>query len=451
MIVEISIMVIDNIILCYYLYFNWRSTMNINNLSDAEKYLLTRYLYKYGMSPINDIEYDELEKTVKSESARVSEITDLFGNDIRENPFETSYDDDTTRPSLLIDRCLSDDEKQKLMIMEMQATAGNTAESLEAYVSKSMLSYRTLEECKPWIDKFYDAEFCISPKIDGINTTTEYVGGKFCTSRTRGRGKNAIDISYKMGVHMPSEIDYEDRFIVVAEAVVAKSGLEDYNKKIGLDDGVDSYHPGEKALVTCRGAALSILRRTDIPEDCINYVNTLVFRTNIGDTLAYGLEVAKSLGFNTVPFEVHKFSYKNYEEYTKEISELIWKYKDTMENLGIPTDGLVLQINDNKYFGSMSTNTAYDGGNLAVKALAWEAGVYTARVKDIIMSADGNYQYNCKAKIEPTYTAEGKKMQLVNLYNVNTMITNDVHPGDYIQFEYVNETTINFKKKVGVK
>jgi hypothetical protein len=28
------------------------------------------------------------------------------------------------------------------------------------------------------------------------------------------------------------------------------------------------------------------------------------------------------------------------------------------------------------------------------------------------------------------------------------MITNDVHPGDLIQFEYVNETTINFRKKV---
>ena len=410
--------------------------MNLGSLNNKEKYTLARYLYKYGMSPLTDVEYDKLEKNLKNEMTQSASYTDFFSGDFEENPFETSYDDDTKRPTDLIERALSEEEQAQLAGME---GSGKAVEVLDAYVSKSMQSYRTLRECFDWINKYHDAEFCISPKIDGINSTTSYVNGTFDTARTRGRGKNAIDISTKLKQCMPERIDIDKQFIVAAEIVVTRDHLEQYNAMVD---------PDVKTFVTCRGSALSILRRTDIPEECTEFIKPFVFRTNMGNTLAEGLTLAKNLGFNTVPFEVYTFKYTSYEEYEKELTKLIWKYKEIMEELNIPTDGLVLQINNNSYFSDTVTHTAYDAGNLAVKALAWEPGIYTSRVKDIIMAADTTVQYNCKAIVEPTYTEEGKCMQFVNLYNINTMIVNDIHPGDLIQFEYVNETTINFKKKV---
>lgn len=410
--------------------------MTIDNLTLKEKYQLARYLYKFGMSPLSDKEYDAIEQELKQESASGSSYTDLFGGGFESNPFETSYDDDNVRPTALLERALTESELNHLALME---SSGVAVENLDAYVSKSMQSYRTLKECFEWINNYHGVEFCISPKIDGINSTTSYVAGQFETTRTRGRGKNAIDISTKMKQHLPDIIPYNDQFILAAEVVVTRDHLEQYNNMVPEDN---------KAFVTCRGSALSILRRTDIPEECTNFIKTFIFRTNVGSTLAEGLDLAASMGFNVVPHEIYTFKYTTYEEYEEELSALIWKYKEIMEGMNIPTDGLVLQINSNSHFTDTTTHTAYDGGNLAVKALAWEPGVYTSRVKEISMSAENTVQYNCKAIVEPTYTEEGKCMQQVNLYNINNMIVNDVHVGDLIQFEYVNETTINFLRKV---
>lgn len=407
--------------------------MNLENCTDEEKYLLCRYLHKYAMSPITDREFDELESKIKDSGFNNTN----FFND---SPFDISYDDDF-KPVEIINKVLSDDEKHSLEIME---NSGKSIGSIDAYVSKSMKSYRTLRECFDWIDQFKGVEFCISPKIDGINTTSIYdSNGNFQYARTRGRSRSgsAIDISGKVINVIPQNIiNIDDKELVVAgEAVVSTKDLEMYNNMVNKSDGM---------FVTCRGVALSILRRTDIPKECNDFVKIFVFRTNWGNTLSDGLDKAQSLGFNVVPHETYTFKYSTYEEYEQELTTLIWKYRTLMNDRNIPTDGIVLQINDNSYFSGTVTNTAYDGGNLAVKALAWEPGIYTARVKDIIMDCEGNVQYNCKVQIEPTYTEEGKCMQFVNLYNINTLISNDIHEGDLIRFEYVNETTINFKEKM---
>lgn len=405
--------------------------MNLENCTDKEKYLICRYLHKYAMSPMTDKEFDELEEKLKDSSF---DQTDYFSD----NVFDVSYDDDS-KPIELLNKVLSDDEKHTLEIME---NSGKSITNIDAYVSKSMKSYRTLRECYDWINQFKGVEFCISPKIDGINTTSLYdSNGIFQHSRTRGRSRSAIDISNKIINVIPQNINPVGNkdFVVAGEAVVSTKDLETYNGMVNKPDGV---------FVTCRGVALSILRRTDIPKECNDFVKIFVFRSNWGNTLSEGLDKAQSLGFNVVPHETYTFNYNTYEEYEQELTSLIWKYRTLMDNMNIPTDGIVLQINDNSYFSGTVTNTAYDGGNLAVKAVAWEPGIYTARVKDIIMDCEGNVQYNCKVQIEPTYTDEGKCMQFVNLYNINTLISNDIHEGDLIRFEYVNETTINFKEKI---
>lgn len=426
--------------------------MIINNLSDKDKYRLARYLYRFDMSPLSDPEYDALERSLKEQS---NKVTDFFSATELDDPFETSYDDDTTRPDDLIKQCLTEEEKQRLSILE---GTGTPITAIDAYVSKSMQSYRTLRECFDWVNSFKGVEFCVSPKIDGINSTTEYLSGSFSFSRTRGHGKNALDISNKMSKVLPTTIGETKRFIVAAEMVISKQSIEDYNSLVcpGETSVSEQNHtaynnlalPNEKMFVTCRGSAMSILRREDIPEECTKLLIPFVFRTNYGSTLSEGLEKARALGFNVVPFETYTFKYSSYEEYEKELTDLIWKYKLLMESKGIPTDGLVLQVNSNSYFSETVTNTAYDGGNLAVKAVAWEPGIYTSTVQEIIMNAEETVQYNCKVLVEPRYTEDGKCLRMVNMYNVNTLISNNVHEGSIIEFEYVNETTINFKRKV---
>lgn len=405
--------------------------IGFENLSKRDKYRVARYLYKFGMSPMSDRDYDVLESELNNYN------TDIFGSTELVNPFEQSYDDDMGKPEELLNTLLTDEEKNRLNIMEHSGVPVNL--DLQHYVSKSMKSCWTLQEVYNWVQQYKDLEFCVSPKVDGNNTLTEFIDGKFNLARTRGRGKNSIDLTEKLNKVLPSTISEKDRFIVASELVVSKKNLERYNSLMEYQ-GVQCY--------TNRGAAISILRRSDIPAETIDLLSYFVFRTNYGNYFSDGLSKAEELGFNVVPHEVYKFNYTNYNEFEKEMTDLIWKYKLLMETKGIPTDGIVLQINDNAFFSGTVNNTAFDGGNLAVKAVAWQPSIFISTVKDIIMSSEGGFSYNCKVLVEPCYTEDGKKLSMVNMYNVNTLITNDVHVGSMIQFEYVNETTIKFIRRV---
>jgi NAD-dependent DNA ligase len=148
-----------------------------------------------------------------------------------------------------------------------------------------------------------------------------------------------------------------------------------------------------------------------------------------------------------VPHEVYRFKFHNGEEYNKELTALIMKYKTLTENMGITTDGLVLQVNDRHLAENEHTATAADGDNLAVKAVAWEASVFSSKVTNIVIQPSAN-QYCCKAIVEPVYTESDKKLSVVNLYNPDTMIRNNVNIGSVIEFKYENETTISFLRNL---
>lgn len=407
--------------------------MNIQELSRNDQYKVYRYLYTLGISPITDVEFDTLEKEIKALPQNES-MTDLFS--------QTSDDDDM--PTELLRKVCSEEELKYIL---SKANEGKKSEGLIDFVSKSMHSENTLEGCFAWIDnlKREGVEFCVSPKIDGTNTTSEFQSistgqSALLNTRTRGRSGNAFDITAATRRVLPATVEC-DGIIVAAEAVVRNKDVETYNQFLGIT-------VEEEKLKTPRGVALSALRRQDIPPEAIDLVSLLVFRVNYGATHSEGLDKARELGFTTVPYEVYKFKYTTRDEFESELTKLIWKYRNLMDENDYITDGIVLQVNDNAYFQGTVTNTAFDGGNLAVKALAWEPGVYTSTVEKISMSADALYEYNCKALIKTVYTESGKKLSWVNLYNPDTMIRMDIHEGSLIEFNYQNETTINILRNL---
>lgn len=259
-------------------------------------------------------------------------------------------------------------------------------------------------------------------------------------SRSRGRRNDPLTFTTNTQKCLPRILpriqeDTEDIHIS-AEAYVEP----DYLETIG-------YY-ARCSFTTSRDAARSALQRTDYPDKIYNHVKLVAFRVDLGDTLSEGLDTLREQGFPTVPYKTYKFKYTNYAEFEKELSDLIWEFKAIATEEHIPNDGIVLQVNKYEEFGKEATEKLYDDGNLAVKALGWEPRIYSSIVKEIQMKRDYTIRFSCKAIVEPVYTENQKKLTNVNLFNPARLIENDIHEGDLIEFEYKNDTTINFRRKL---
>lgn len=259
-------------------------------------------------------------------------------------------------------------------------------------------------------------------------------------SRSRGREGQYLTWTDNVSKCLPKVIkniqsSKEDIFIS-AEAYVEP----DYLETLG--------HFAKCSFTTSRDAARSALQRTDYPDKVYNHVKLLAFRVNVGDTLTEGLETLRDMGFPTVPFKKHTFTFTNFQEFEKELSDLIWEFKAIATERHIPNDGIVLQVNETASFGKESTETQYDDGNFAVKALGWEPCIYSSIVKEILIKRDYTVRFSVKAVVEPVYTEGHKTLTNVNLFNPKRLIESGVHVGDLIEFEYKNDTTINFIRKL---
>lgn len=277
-----------------------------------------------------------------------------------------------------------------------------------------------------------------SPRLD--QSINEQDLNRLIFSRSRGRKGQYITWTDNVSKCLPRMIkniqsSKEDIFIS-AEAFVEP----DYLETLG--------HFAKCSFTTSRDAARSALQRSDYPDKVYKHVRLLAFRVNVGDTLTEGLEALRDIGFPTVPFRKHTFSFTNFEEFEKELSEIIWEFKAIAAEQHIPNDGIVLQVNETASFGKESTENLYDDGNFAVKALGWEPSIYSSIVKEVLIRRDYTVRFSVKAIVEPVYTEGNKMLTTVNLFNPKRLIESDVHVGDLIEFEYKNDTTINFIRKL---
>ncbi len=277
-----------------------------------------------------------------------------------------------------------------------------------------------------------------SPRLDGSVMGQDL--NRLVFSRSRGRKGQYLTWTENVSKCLPRVIkniqpNTEDIF-VSAEAYVEP----DYLETLG--------HFAKCSFTTSRDAGRSALQRTDYPDKVYNHVKLLAFRVNVGETLSDGLEALGEIGFPTVPFKKYTFTFNTFEEFEKELSELIWEFKAIATERHIPNDGIVLQVNETASFGKESTETQYDDGNFAVKALGWEPCIYSSIVKEILIKRDYTVRFSVKAIVEPVYTEGHKTLTTVNLFNPKRLIESDVHVGDLIEFEYKNDTTINFIRKL---
>lgn len=418
--------------------YQFNEKINDKDLSVVEKLYLARFCYKNGISYLTDAEYDYGMRLLKS---KIPDHVLVL----------TSYDDDPIPYGILEKAGFSEEaiahfgNTIKVSVSEDQEQ--DLREILDEKVSKSITPNFTWEEVYASFEKVAGYELCISPKIDGIMAKALYqkLEGKprhkFRMSVTKSRAADSlpINITSNMSRLIPTTF-YSDNFkeysggaelgdiIFTGEVFCSEEGVNYINDKYNI------------ALVNGRTAGVSMIRTNDYADEDYSFMNFVVHGVPCCRTLSDGLDFAKKCGFVTVPYIKYTYESMDFEDFQNEIGELIRKVKAISEELGYPTDGMVVEINDRDAFAELISNGVYDGGNFAVKVGSWKPGIYVSELVGIetVQKSD---RFSFIGIIKPLRTNSGITVSRINLYNPENIIKNNLTIGCKICFMYKNETT----------
>lgn len=395
-----------------------------------DKVLIARYLYANGAPQyLSDAEYDDYCTQLKNAGI---ELNPIYDNDpIPYDAFRNvmGFTNDET------DRYLAEKLSDTAPSHTSVFTTEQNMDFLSESQSLSINAVHKFSEALEWFQQHEGEEVVISTKIDGINTRRGYlIQGdhlEFGGALTRGRSSDPIDITTNMRKISPAKLTgCQDNLVVYSETVVKSSFINDANLKYNCDYTIP------------RGLAMAMMRVDKFEDADYAYLKSFVFRVDWGRTLIEGLELARTLGFDIVPYVTYTYNGEDSDTFRQQMEGIIRTLKDATDNMDIVTDGMVAEVNDRSAFSSGEISNNYSSANIALKIGLWEPGVYKSKVVRLDLSPQFD-RCACVAIVEPVVAAGGQTISRVNCYNPSVLFDHNILPGTEIRFEYKNETTVN--------
>lgn len=395
--------------------------------------LIARYMYANGITYISDAEYDDYCKALADSGVILNPIYE--DDSVPYEAFEQikGYSKKDTDDYLA---------NQGITVINQAQTSSlfaNTAQDLDFLAESASLSINAVhkfEEAFSWFIEHQDEEIVISTKIDGINTRRGYMlcGDhlEYRAALTRGRSSDPINITDNMRIISPKTvIGCNESLVVYSETVVKSAFIDEANQRY------------DSTYTIPRGLAMAMMRVADkfAIEDYEN-LKSFVFRVDWGKTLVDGLELARKLGFDVVPYVTYTYKGEPFADFKQQMEQIILQLKTATDSMDIVTDGMVAEVNDRISFSSGEISNNYSSANIALKIGLWEPGVYSSKVVDLDLSPQFD-RCACVAIVEPVIASGGQTVSRVNCYNPSILFEHNILPGSTIRFEYKNETTVN--------
>lgn len=392
-----------------------------------DQVLVARYTYACGNPVCSDAEYDSLNEQLKEHGITLNPIYE--NDDVPYDSFSRLYGADKES----VDRTYNIKAEETSLF----ADHAQDLDFLNESASLSIMSVTTFGEAFSWFQAHRDMELVISTKIDGINTRRGYKcqNGQllYNASLTRGRRSDPINISANMRKISPDKIDTDlaEDLILYSETTVPAAFIDTINEQYDCDYTVP------------RGLAMAMMRVADkFTADDYKHLHSYVFRVDYGDKLSEGLELAKSLGFEVVPYIFYTYHGEPFTEFKTQMEKIIRDLKSATDSFDVVTDGMVAEVNDRKYYGCATVTNGYSSANIALKIGLWQPGVYESEVTALDLSQQTE-RCSCVAIVKPVVANGGQTITRVNCFNPAILFSRNILPGTKIRFEYKNETTVN--------
>lgn len=282
------------------------------------------------------------------------------------------------------------------------------------------------EELIEWVNKIYEAlgtkevEFNAEMKIDGLACSLVYDNGILQYCATRGDGTTGEDVTTNVLTikDIPTRVNMPGIFEVRGEIYMSKASLNELNKTREIT--------GEPLLANARNAAAGSIRNLD----------SSVAKSRNLDGWWYYLMNAESKGFSKHSDSLDKLFSLGFKvnperrvvKNLQEILDYIDEYTEKRNSLPYDIDGIVLKVNDFKYYDELGYTNKTPKWAVAYKFPPEEV---PTKLKDIVYTVGRTGKITPNAVLEPVRVS-GSIVSRATLHNEDYCLDKDLRIGDYV-------------------
>lgn len=281
-----------------------------------------------------------------------------------------------------------------------------------------MLSLDKTKDREALRDWLGDNEALLSWKLDGLTIVLTYENGRLEKAVTRGNGEvgEVVTANARTFENLPSVIPYEGRLVLRGEAVIGYSDFEKINATIAEADG---KYKNPRNL--CSGSVRQLNSQVTAQRHVQFYAFSLVDAAGVdfGNKRSAQFEFLARQGFSVV--EYHAVN-------ADSILERIEYFARTIEKNDIPSDGLVLTLNDLEYARSLGRTAKFPRDSIAFK---WADEIRETTLREMEWSPSRTGLINPVAIFDPV-ELEGTTVSRASVHNVSMVESLALGIGDKI-------------------
>lgn len=274
---------------------------------------------------------------------------------------------------------------------------------------------KSREELAAWLGNH---EGLLSWKLDGLTVVLTYEGGELVNAVTRGNGDigEVITPNARVFVNVPKHIPYKGHAVIRGEAVITYEEFDRINEAI---DDTDAKYKNPRNL--CSGSVRQLNSKITAERNVRFYAFTL----SEADGVDYeGLRSNQMKWMAEQGFDVVEYVKVD----NKSIFEAIDNYAERVHSFEIPSDGLVLTLEDLEYAATLGTTAKFPRDSLAFK---WADQQAETILREIEWSPSRTGLLNPIAIFDPV-ELEGTTVKRASVHNLNIMETLKLGIGDTI-------------------
>lgn len=274
---------------------------------------------------------------------------------------------------------------------------------------------KSREELADWLG---EQKGLLSWKLDGLTIVLTYREGQLFKAVTRGNGEvgEVITANARTFINVPMTIPYKGELILRGEAVITYADFEKINARI---EDTDAKYKNPRNL--CSGSVRQLNSQITAERNVRLFAFTLVKAEDVDfeNSREKQYLFLKEQGFETV----------EYRMVTREnIQEAISYYAKKIQDFEIPSDGLVLLMDDIAYGESLGRTAKFPRNSIAFK---WADELAETTLKEVEWSASRTGLINPVAIFEPV-ELEGTTVSRASVHNISIVKELKLGIGDRI-------------------
>lgn len=293
-----------------------------------------------------------------------------------------------------------------------------------------MLSLDKTKEVSRLKEFLGDQKGILSWKLDGLTIVLTYEGGKLERAITRGNGEigEVVTANARTFVNLPHTIPFSGHLVLRGEAVITYSDFQKMNDAMAEEETryknprnlcAGSVRQLNSAVTAARNVRLMAFALIEAEEN-----GTSVEFNNSNENRFLWL---REQGFDTVEYCMVTAE-SGQKEGCLGVEAAVERFADAIQSFDIPSDGLVLLMDDIAYGESLGRTTKFPRNSIAFK---WKDETASTILREIHWSPSRTGLINPVAVFDPV-ELEGTTVSRASVHNLSIMEELELGIGDEI-------------------